>query len=474
VQAELLDSIAQIQRSLGLFDPAYATAEAALAGRQKLFGPGSPEAALSRTTLAEVAAGRGRLQDALQLAEQARPVVEQRFGMESPEVQRLTRLRAILLNDLGEPEKALDLAQGMAEAARRRFGPDSVETARRLITVATILGDLSRFAEAERMTREGLGVLETSPEATRVERADARRNLAELVLVQGRQQESVTHFAAALDLQRAALGPKHAEVAFTLIPYGYVLSELRRYHDAEQALREAIRILEPLDHYEIGTARKYLGFCLMGEERYAEAERQFAELVQFLTARVGPDHPSVWGALMTQGIANLRLGRLDAAENQLSRVVVHFETTLPGGDGDRSALKHLAELRRLQGRPAEALDMHRRALEMERKLFGSAVHPGVAFSHYQIALDLLDLGLAVSLREARTEIDQAIAMLTEVDAGHPFIDKFLVASGRIALAAGDRARARQDLAKAVERLRGHRGANDSMTREAEALLRGTS
>ena len=473
VQAELLDSIAQIQRSLGLFDPAQAAAETSLAERRKLYGADSAEAALSLTTLAEVESGRGRPQEALRLAEQARPVVERRFGPESPEGQRLTRLRAVLLNNLGEREKALALAQEMAEAARRRFGSGSVETARRLIMVATILGEFSRFAEAERIAREGLAVLETSPEATRYEKADAHRQLADLVLVQGRQQEALAQYAAALGLQRAALGPKHVEVAVILIPYGYVLSELRRYREAEGALREAIHILEPLEHYEIGSARNYLGFCLMGEERYAEAEQQFIEMERFLRGKIGDDHPSVWGARLSQGLAQLRSGRLDEAERTFSRVVVYFERTLPGGDADRSSLKHLAEVRRLQGHPDEALAMHRRALDMELKLFGSSIHPGVAFSHYQIAFDLLDLGTAASLAEARSEVDRAVAMLSQIDESHPYIDKFLVASGRIALAAGDPARARRDLAEAVRRLREHRGKDHPSTREAEALLRRT-
>ena len=470
VQAELLDSIAQIQRSLGLFDPALAAAERSLGRRRQLYGPESAEAALSLTTLAEVESGRGRPQEALRLAEQARPIIERRFGPESPEGQRLTRLRAVLLSNLGESEKALALAQGMAEAARRRFGPGSVETARRLIVVAMILGDISRFAEAERTAREGLAILETSPEATRYERADAHRQLAALVIVQGRRQEALAQYAAALDLQRATLGPEHVEVAVTLIPYGYVLSELQRYREAEQALREAIRILGPLEHYEIGTARNYLGFCLMGEERYAEAEQQFIEMERFLRKKIGDDHPMVWGALLSQGLANLRLGRLDKAESTLSQVVAYFERVLPGGDADRSALKHLAEVVRLQGRPAEALAMHRRALDMELKLFGAALHPGVAFSEYQIAHDLLDLGDPASLAEARQAIDRSVAMLRQIDARHSHLDKFLVVSGRIALAAGDPARARRDLSEAVRRYREHRGQDDPLTREAEALL----
>jgi tetratricopeptide (TPR) repeat protein len=259
-----------------------------------------------------------------------------------------------------------------------------------------------------------------------------------------------------------------------LIKYGFLLSELRRFAEAEQALHEAIRILQPLDHYEIGSARRYLGFCLMGEERYAEAEQQFVEAERFLRARVEPDNPLVWATLLSQGWARLKLGRLDEAERTLSQVLAYHERTGPEGNEIRAVLKYLGELERLRGRVEEALALHRRALEIERKLFGSAPHAGVAVSQYQIALDLLALGAPGPLVEARRRIDQALSFQRRNDAEHPRFDDFLLASGRIALAAGDRARARQDLAEAVARLRDRRGKDHPSTREAESLLRRAS
>ncbi|HEX7183663.1 MAG TPA: tetratricopeptide repeat protein [Thermoanaerobaculia bacterium] len=471
VQAELLDAIAQIQLSLGLFDPATEAAKASLAQRRKLFGANSAEEALSLTTLAEVSSGLGRLDEAQRLAEEARPAVERRFDPESPERQRLTLLRAFLFHHQGEREKAVVLAQELAESARRRFGPKSVETGHRLVVVAATLAGFSRFAEAEQAIREGLAILEASPEATPYQRAEARELLANLLEFRSLHQEAVTHYAAALDLQRAALGPKHVKIASTLIPYGYALSEMRRYPEAEKALREAIRILEPIDHYQIGSARNYLGFCFLGQERYAEAEQEFIAMERFLRGKVGADHPALWGARLSQGLAQLRLGRLEEAESTLSQVVAHFERNEQERDGVRSALKHLGEVARLRGRPAEALAMHRRARDIEIRLFGTTAQDGVAFSNYLIALDLLDLGDPESLAEARPLIDEAISFLRRSNAKHPTLDKFLLASGRIALAAGDRARARQDLAEAADRMRRHRGGDHPLTREAEALLR---
>jgi tetratricopeptide repeat protein len=151
--------------------------------------------------------------------------------------------------------------------------------------------------------------------------------------------------------------------------------------------------------------------------------------------------------------------------------VDHYEPSGPEGHEIRTALKYLGEVARLRGDPNRALTLHRRALAIERKLFGAAAHPGVASSNYQITLDLLALGAREGLAEARRRIDEAIGFLRHEQPGHPQLEDFLVASGRVALATGHRARARRDLAEAVVLLQNHRGKDHPLSREAALLLR---
>ncbi len=474
VQAELLDAVAQIERSLGLFDSARKTAGSALARRQMLFGPDSPEAALSLTTLAEVASFGGQLDEGWRLAEQALPAIEEHYDRETREWQRLATLRAFLLRQQGNSEDALPIVQEVAEANRRRFGPRSPEMARQLLNVSSVLGDLSRLDEAERLAREATEIMQESPRASRLEVSSALRTLAEVLDTMGRKKEAAEYFEAVLDQQRRALGPDSIEVAYTQIKYGYLLNEVRRHAESETALRDAIRILEPLDHYETGAARRYLAFNLMSQSRYAEAYQEFVEVERFLRARAGDDNPLVWATLNSQGWALLELRRLDEADRILSMVIAHHEPIGPESNEIRSPLKYLGEVRRLQGRLDEALTLHRRTLAIERKLFGTQPHAGVAVSNYQIALDLLALGGAKNLTEARQQIDRAIAYLRPIDPDHPQLHKFLLASGQIALGEGNRERARRDLTEAATRIRAHRGPDHPLTREAETLLRRAS
>jgi tetratricopeptide (TPR) repeat protein len=471
VRAELLDAVAQIDRSLGLYDPAAEAVRASLDARRRLFGEGSPEAALSLVTLAEIEAARGNLDEAWRIAGQALPAVERRFGFDSREGQRLASLRVFLLAQRGEAGQALPLEQRMTEVARRHHGPASVEAGRRLIETADLLADLSRLAEAEKAVREGIAILEASPGAGRLEASIARRTLAELLGLSNRREEAAAQYATVLAQQRAMVGPDHLEVAETLIKQGFLLTELRRDAEAERALREAIRILEPLGHYDAGSARRYLGFCLMNQGRYAEAEPEFMAVERFFRSKVGDDHPMVWAALISEGWARLRMGRYEEAERTLAPVVEHYERAGPESNEIRTALKYLGETFLLRGQPFRALALHRRAREIELKIFGTAAHPGVAASDHLIALDLLELGTPAGLAEARSRLDQATAFLRGSDPGHPRLDQILVASGRVALAQGDRPRARRDLAEAVDRLRAHHGESHPDTREAAALLR---
>jgi serine/threonine-protein kinase len=471
VRAELLDAVAQIDRSLGLYDPATEAARASLEGRRRLFREGSPEVALSSVTLAEIEAARGNLDHAWRIAEQARPAVERRFGFDSREGQRLASLRVFLLSEQGDAERALPLERRMTAVARRRYGPTSVEAGRRLIETADLLGGLSRFAEAEKAAREGIAILEAAPGAGRLEVSFARRTLAELLGLSNRREEAAVQYAAVLAQQRTAVGPDHLEVAQTLIKQGFLFIELRRNREAEGALREAVRILAPLGHYDAGSARRYLGFCLMNQGRFAEAEREFIAVERFFRSKVGDDHPMVWAALISQGWARLRMGRYEEAARTLTPVVEHYERAGPESNEIRAALKYLGETFLFCGQPRRALELHRRAREIEVKIFGTAAHPGVVASDHLIALDLLELGTPADLAEARSRLDQAAAFLRGSDPGHPRLDEILVASGRVALALGDRPRARRDLAEAVTRLRAHRGETHSDTREAEALLR---
>jgi serine/threonine-protein kinase len=469
--AELLDTIAQIELSLGLLDEAQRLAEKGLTERSRLAGPSSEEAGLSWLTLSEVAHDRGEIDRAAALLAKARPILESSLPPRSPERTRLASIAGKVLLQQGRLEEALVNARLALEETERRFGAEHPETARQLLDLGDILGNLSRFEEAESTLRRAVSIFERSPSVSRLETSLARRTLAEVLERLDKNAEAETLYTSALTEQRAALGAKHPEIAQTLIKVGFLLEETHRCPEAEKALREAHAILAPIGHYDAASALRYLGFCFVRQERYEEAIEVFSQAERVYREKLGSDHPMVWAAVLSRAQAQAKLGQPAQAEAALRRVLERF-SVLHGPDSDeiRAPLKSLGELLRITGRPDEALALHRRARAIEQKLFGSTQHAAVAVSDHQIALDLLARPSPEHRAEARRLLDGAAATLREVDPGHPVLDECLLARGRLALEDGDWAPALADLGEALTRLTERRGEDHPRTREAAELL----
>ena len=167
----------------------------------------------------------------------------------------------------------------------------------------------------------------------------------------------------------------------------------------------------------------------------------------------------------------MRLGRLPEAEEALRAVAADIERSEGGQSNSlRTAFKHLGEVRRRRGDLEEALALHRRARAIELAVFGTVEHVGVAASDLQIALDLLARPSAEGMAEARRLLDEGLAVVRANDPGNPRLDELLVASGRVALAQGDRGRAAAEIGEAHRRMVQRLGVGDPEVAAAEALL----
>ncbi len=86
---------------------------------------------------------------------------------------------------------------------------------------------------------------------------------------------------------------------------------------------------------------------------------------------------------------------------------------------------------------------------IEIKLFGEKPTVATAVTHGQLAEDHLAARSGEGLREARREIELALAFFETRPDDAPHLGGVLEVSARVALAEGDRARARRELARAV-------------------------
>jgi eukaryotic-like serine/threonine-protein kinase len=465
VEAELLDTIAQVEGSLAL-PAARAHAEQALAISRRSLGEDDPGTTASRLTQAEVLLEQGDLETVrLELdgiANRARePLLARRYDAALIE----------WLRQSGKTTEALAHTRTRLDREVAAHGEGSLEAARTRLSIAALLSDSSRVTEAVPLARAAVAVIARAPGASGVEIAAAERQLADMLETVGDREAALGRFASALAHEREVLGPTHPEVAFTEIPYGFALSESHRYEQAERILTDAVAILRPIDHYEQGSALRYLGFTLQARNRWEEAERRYAEAEAIFVAKLGEEHQLTLAARLSRAWALAQLGRLPDAEQRLRAVAAAIERTDgPRSNPLRTALKYLGEVRRRRGDPIEALALHRRARAIESEIFGTTHHRAIAASDLQIVLDLLARPSAAGLAEARRFADEGIEVFRATDPDEQRLSELLVASGRIALGLNDFARAQRDLTEADHRMTAERGPAHPEIAEVRQLL----
>lgn len=471
VRAELLDTIAQVERNLGLLEPAARHADTVIAQRRAAAGGPPQDLAASLVTRAEIHFDQGDLAPARALLDEALSRVPGLDSIATPLGRRWCEVRYGVLGQQLEITEAESLARKALAEAEAHEDPDPLDVVHWQLGLAGLLADSSRVAEAEPLVRATLPALEETKGRNPLRLASARLQAGEMLDVLGDDEAAEKWLDSGLALDRSALGPDHPEVALWEIKLGYHWSEARRYDDAERVLIHAASVLRKIGHYDAGSALRYLGFVEMGREQFDRAYEHFVEAEGVFRQALGDDGPLQRAARLSQGWALVKARRFTEAKPFFDQLAAEMERV----DGPqslplRSALKYLGEVERELGAPALALEHHRRTLEIELRVFGKDEHIAIAATRYQLALDQLAMADAASWTSAAAEIATAIALVRKLDPEAPRLDEFLQASARIALRRGDETAARRDLTEAVARFRAHDGPTHPRTVTAEREL----
>jgi eukaryotic-like serine/threonine-protein kinase len=446
VQADLLESVARIDRALGRLDPAEDLARRSVAIRRTL--PGNGELGLGRSlgTLGAIQMDKGRLERAERDLARALAIVEAREGKESLAAARIRSDVAQAKFWKGDAAGAETLERSVYETYRRALGTDHVQTATHLRNLAVLLDELDRVDEAERAYRTSQEILEKKLGTEHPNTAQSYVNLASLLDIRrGRADEAESLYRRALDVRRKTLGRGHRAVGQTLQLMGLFYLNQARYEESEARYREALDIFRAIDpkHFEVGKIRNGLALVASRRGRYAEAEARLAEVEAFFREVLGEKHPFTWQAMGNRAAQIALQGRLGEAE-RLQRTVLAKLQELNGADSGEAldAESGLAETLRRSGRPGEALAMHRRVLEAQRKILGER-SPALAIARYQVAADLVAIGRPEDRPEARKLLDGSLAALRQRSPKHWRIPEVLAVDAAL------QGRSRPDSARAA-------------------------
>jgi serine/threonine-protein kinase len=247
----------------------YAEAERLLAdgldGANRSLGYDHPIAGSLRESLATLLSVTGRFTQAIARYDTSLAVKRERLGGEHPQI-------VFTLIHSGTPylhAGRLDEAAARYSEALAMSGPQSVSRLLSLGGLANVAQRRRRFAEADSLYLEALGLAETALREDHRYTLRLRSDRAELLLDRSRVGEATSLLEEVYAAEREALPELHRNRGLTLRRLGAAYLAGGQAERAERVLRRALashRAL-PASHREVGMVRSLLEAAIRAQER---------------------------------------------------------------------------------------------------------------------------------------------------------------------------------------------------------------
>ena len=320
LEASLLETMGRAYRSHGSYDRAAALFERVLAERRAAT-PADPDAiATALHDLGTVRHHQTDFKGAAALLDEALALRRGGGGASDPSQAETLHQRARVRLAMGDPQRAeADLREAL-DTLRRLRGSRDASVAAVLVDLGQLLGHGRRDAEATPLLEEAVGIRRAvlgsghpayseslmalganldargrEAEALRLVREAAgiakavygddhpatltRENaLAVRLFNQGAYDEALTLFRRIYDTSRQRLGDRHPLLGVYATSLGSTYHEMRRFEDAERALRQALEIYQATHRPQAPehlNAIRLLANTLASRGRYREAEDLF-------------------------------------------------------------------------------------------------------------------------------------------------------------------------------------------------------
>ncbi|MBO9661866.1 serine/threonine-protein kinase [Dokdonella sp.] len=436
LRARFLHAIATSYASLGLYDRALPLAEQALALRREHLSADDLAVAESMDGLGQIHAFTANYDAAEPLLRGALATRREHLSKDDPAVIESLGHLGNLLQDRGEFEAADEPFREALDRAERRYGAGAVETARSLDDYATNLQNIGKPVDAEAMYRRALAIRERQLGADNPDVASSLHNLGVILTTAGKYVEAEDVLRRALAIRRKVYGDAHPLVGFTELELASVLESRRDLDASEASAQRALAILRgSLDesHRKISDTLNLLAILRVDRRAYDDAVTLFGEVAQRHRRALGADHPDTLVTEDNLATSLYYAGRFSEAEALQRELTTKFRGDAGSGANVKN-LQHLARTLEQQGKGSEAMEVARRALELQRELTGEQSRP--------YALVLRELALAEFFGgesdKAEAHYRESVALVERLAATGgfgsygwkiPFAD-FLVGAGR--------------------------------------------
>ncbi len=312
VQSELIATIGEIYRRLGLYERAEPLLDEALQMRRRLYGETHPLVAESLHARATLDADQGEYKMAESRYREALAMRRQVLGAQDPLVAEtlsslLVPLRAQLRHSEAEP-----LAREALEIYRKAYPADDPRIASALNNLAMLHHYRRDLDAAEPLYREALKIHRSRHGEVHTQVASTLNNLAVLDSSRGRFEEAEDLLRRVLKIEQRLYPDGHPETAVTLAYLGHALRDQGDLAGAEGAYREAVELLRrtlPVGHPNTAGAMGVLGDFLVARGRPAEAEPLLRQSFRGRRAAFGPDHAKTLASQISLGACLLATDR---------------------------------------------------------------------------------------------------------------------------------------------------------------------
>lgn len=472
VDAQLRQVLADLYKSLGLYEAAWPLQERALETRRRVLGEEREETLRSLGARGDLLRAQGKLAEAEPVLRDAMLRCRRVLGAEHPfSLVSLNNL-GYVLHLQGRNAEAESLCREALGRMRRVLGEEHRETLTTLGNLALVLQALGRLEEAEAVYRDSLvrhrrALGEEAPETV-----IAIANLGNLLLAQGRFVDAEPFLREALEKFRRVLGEEHPDTIVAINNLGYDLQYQGKLALAEPYQREAVeknrRVLGG-DHPNTLASMNNLALLLQDLNKYDEAEKTLREALGARQRVLGEEHPDSIATLGNLGRFLQAVDRLAEAEPVL-RETLEKKRRVRGGDhpDTLTSINNYGVVLEAMGRPAEAETYYRDAMEKCRRVLG-AEHPNTFITTINTGGVLQAQGRNADAVKILDGVEPA-ARRAFTGANVRWVAKLLTRRGKARTALGSFDAAEKDLLEAYPLFVSSRGEKHKETRECVQAL----
>jgi eukaryotic-like serine/threonine-protein kinase len=274
LRAQLMDVMAKVYGSLGIYSRERALLEQAVAIQHRTLGEQNAVTLKSMSALGWTYREDGHYVQAEKLLRETLDIQRRVLGPEHPDTLSTSVSLAWVLQDEGHYADAEKLLRETLAIQQRVLGTEHADSIRTTDNLAGVLTSEQHYSEAEHLDRHLVEIEQRTLGASHPATIRETGNLASVLQTEGRQAEATKLDEEVLDSERRVLGPEHPDTLATMEDLANMSSDEGHYPQAETLLRQVLeirqRVLGPEHPQTVGSLYD-LACVLAREGRSTEA-----------------------------------------------------------------------------------------------------------------------------------------------------------------------------------------------------------